>query len=131
MGMKLITAVAASTLIMGVSTGFSQPLPGEMQQPHPPQQMHGFCRCAPPDEATREKVEQVMDQEMERMEPVIRKLQEARKNLRKAALQKPFNEQKVRAAASELGKIETELTVSRLRAQARVAEITAANGDKK
>ena len=133
MGMKLITAVAVSTVIMGVATAFSHPLSDDMQPPppRPHHQMDGCCPCPPPDEATREKIEQLMDQEMEKMEPVIRKLQEARRTLRKTAMQKPFDEQKVRAAASELGKIETELTVARLRTQARIAELTKGKHEKK
>ena len=134
MGIRLFSAVAISTVIMGTATAFANPLFDELHQRHsapPPYQMHECSPCMTgPEIATREKIEQMIDEEREKMEPAFRKLHESQKKTRKLAMQKPFNEAAVRLAASEMAKAETELLVSRLRTQSRIAELLEAAAEK-
>lgn len=127
MGIKLISAVAASTVLIGSATAFASPHWMEMNPfPSAPHMSYpGAEPCRPPiDEATREKIDELIEQEMEMMEPVVKRLQQARKKLHKAAMQKPFNETAVKTAAMETAAVEAEFMVSRLKMQARIMEIS-------
>ncbi len=127
MGMKMISAVAITTVFLGVASAFANPRYNGFQEMDLPPYHGQLRRChpcmTPPDSGTVEKIEQIMDEERDRMEPVVKKLHTLRRNIRKLAMQKPFNENTVKSKAAELARLEAELLVSQLKTESRIAEL--------
>jgi len=66
------------------------------------------------------QIKALLDAEREQVMPLIDKMQESRKLLMQAAEATNFDEAAVRAIAVDQAKIETELTVSRIRVHSRI-----------
>lgn len=151
MGFQTISTVLLSTVLIGSVTAFAFPPDGEealpfmpsstLNQPCGPPPPPPPCRCdqqslpphhgsidsadaghQAPDEL-REKVRQLLQDDHLRLQPVIQKLQESRQALIKAADQKPFDEARITALATEQGRLQAELLVSRIRIQHRIREL--------
>lgn len=149
MGLQTISTVLLTTVLLGSVTAFAFPPDGEealpflpaptLQQPcGPPPPPH--CRCdqqlLPPHHGEtdsvdadhqapelRQKIRQLLLDDHVRLEPVIQKLQENRQALITLADQKPFDETRITALATEQGRLQAELLVSRIRIQHRIREL--------
>ena len=71
-------------------------------------------------EDQRESMRQTFEANREKSRATMEKINDARKDLNKAAFAEDFNEKNVRAKALEVAKLEAELTVMRLKALAEV-----------
>lgn len=129
MGIKLISGVVLTTVILGAAVAFAQQPHGEMPplQPPPPAQFE----CGPPppplpfnlSPVVKAQIEDLQDGEQEQTFPLRQKLLKNRRALRKAAEKRPFDETTVRGLANEQAKLQAELLISHLRTQSLIHDL--------
>lgn len=126
MGMKTISGVVITTVLLGAVTAFAHSPCGEMPQ-MPPPSPRWECGPQPPPlppmpPAVRDQVEELLDAEQTTALPLMQKLQNNRRALRKAAAKRPFDEAAVAVLAKEQAAVQTELLVMRLLTQSRIRQ---------